>query len=248
MKAMLLSAGLGSRLRPLTDDRPKCMVPVAGKPVLQWNLEFLRSEGIDEVVINLHHYPQTVIDYFQDGSSFGVRIHYSYEPELMGTAGGVWMARRHFSHERFLVLYADNLIKCNLQALLYFHLTNNSALTMVLFWRQDVSASGVVQLNNKGKITAFIEKPGKDQVLSHWVNAGMYLCETSVVQYIPGGVPSDFGHNVLPALINAEEPLYGYTMGPDETLYWIDTQKDLIFTENILSRKTIENKPLHTNL
>lgn len=236
MKAMLLAAGFGTRLRPITDHLPKCMVPVAGKPVLQWNIEFLRSQGIVDLVINLHRHPQAVVDYFQDGASLGVRLHYSYEPELMGTAGAVWAARRFFLQDRFIVLYADNLINCNLKALIEVHLNNNSALTMALFWRQEVSASGVVQLNDQGKIVAFKEKPGKDEVFSHWVNAGLFLCEAGLLlQHIPPGRPSDFGHDVLPALLRAGESLYGYTMGPAETLHWIDTPQDLAFTEKFFT-------------
>ena len=97
MKAMLLAAGLGTRLRPLTDHIPKCMVPVAGKPVLQRNIEWLRSQGVVDLVVNLHHYPEVVTDYFGDGSAFGVHLHYSYEPELLGTAGALWGAREYFS-------------------------------------------------------------------------------------------------------------------------------------------------------
>lgn len=238
---MLLAAGFGTRLRPITDSLPKCMVTVAGKPVLQWNIEFLRSQGIVDLVINLHRHPQAVVDYFQDGASLGVRLNYSYEPELMGTAGAVWAARHFFLQDRFIVLYADNLINCNLKALQSVHLSNNSALTMALFWRQEVSASGVVQLNDQGEIVAFKEKPGKDEMLSHWVNAGLFLCEAGLLlQYIPPGRPSDFGHDVLPALLRAGERMHGYTMGPAETLHWIDTPRDLAFTEKFFTMNTIQ--------
>lgn len=241
MKAMLLAAGFGTRLRPITDSLPKCMVRVAGKPVLQWNIEFLRSQGIVDLVINLHRHPQAVVDYFQDGASLGVRLNYSYEPELMGTAGAVWAARRFFLQDRFIVLYADNLINCNLKALLSLHLNNNSALTMALFRRQDVSTSGVVQLNDQGKIVAFEEKPGKDEMLSHWVNAGLFLCEASLLlQYITPGRPSDFGYDVLPALLRAGESLYGYTMGPAESLHWIDTHQDLAYTKKFFTLNNLQ--------
>jgi len=226
-KAMLLAAGLGTRLSPLTDNLPKCMVPVAGKPVLQHDVEWLRSRGVVDLVVNLHHCPEAVTDHFGDGSAFGVRIHYSYEPELLGTAGAVWAAHRFFSQERFLVIYADNLIDCNLNRLYNLHVDSQATLTMALFWRADVSASGVVALEEGGRIVAFKEKPKPEEVLSHWVNAGLLLCEPGVLRFIPPGQSSDFGHDVLPALLAAGEPLYGYTMGPDEGLWWIDTPEDL---------------------
>ena len=230
MKAMLLAAGLGIRLRPLTDHLPKCMIPVGGKPVLQRNVEWLRDQGVTELVINLFFRPQAVTDHFGDGSSFRVRIHYSPEPEMMGTAGAVWMARHHFRGERFWVLYADNLLHCNLASLQRQHEISRASLTMALFWREDVSASGVADLDETRRIIAFKEKPQTAET-SHWVNAGLYLCEPEVLEVIPPGKPGDFGHDVLPALLAAGKPLYGYTMGPGESLYWIDTPDDLVSTE-----------------
>jgi NDP-sugar pyrophosphorylase family protein len=230
MKAMLLAAGLGIRLKPLTDHCLKCMVPVAGKPVLQRNIEWLRSKGIVDLVVNLHHYPEAVTSYFGDGSAFGVRINYSYEPELLGTAGALWAARRFLSSERFWVIYADNLVNCSLKRMESLHLAHGATLTMGLFWREDVSASGVVRLDGHGRITGFKEKPAPDEVLSHWVNAGIFLCEARVQKFIHPGRVCDFGHDILPAMMSAGEPLYGYTLGPGETLHWIDTPEDLART------------------
>ena len=226
-QAMLLAAGLGTRLRPLTDAMPKCMVPVAGKPVLQHNIEWLRSWGVEDLVVNLHWQPETVTRHCGDGSGLGVRIRYSYEPELLGTAGSVSATRQFFLRERFWVVYADNLIDCDLQGVNDLHLANRAVLTMVLHWRKDVSASGVVALEEDHRIAAFREKPAPDEALSHWVNAGLFLCEPDVLASVPEGRPSDFGHDVLPAMLAAGERLYGYTMGPDEGLWWIDTPQDL---------------------
>lgn len=236
MKAMLLAAGLGTRLKPLTDHCPKCMVLVAGKPVLQWNIEWLRSQGVVDLVVNLHHYPEAVTGYFGDGSALGVRLKYSYEPQLLGTAGALWAARRFLSSKRFWVLYADNLVNCSLNRLESLHRFQGATLTMGLFWREDVSASGVVGLNGHGRIIGFKEKPAADEVLSNWVNAGIYLCEARVHQFIPPGRACDFGHDILPALLSAGEPMYGYTLGPGETLHWIDTPEDLARIEAVLPR------------
>jgi len=234
MKAMLLAAGLGTRLKPLTDLCPKCLVPVAGKPVLQRNIEWLRSKGIVDLVVNLHHHPEAVTSYFGDGSAFGVRINYSYEPELLGTAGALWAARRFLASERFWVIYADNLVHCSLERMEALHLVNGATLTMGLFWREEVSASGVVRLDGHGRITGFKEKPGPDEVLSHWVNAGIFLCEARVHQFIHPDRACDFGHDILPAMLSAGEPLYGYTLGLGETLHWIDTPEDLARTAEAL--------------
>jgi mannose-1-phosphate guanylyltransferase len=230
MKAMLLAAGLGLRLKPLTDQCPKCMVRVAGKPVLQRNIEWLRSHGVVDLVVNLHLNPELVTDYFGDGSAFGVRLEYSFESDLLGTAGALWGARRFFGAERFWVVYADNLLNFSLERMESLHLARGATLTMGLFWREDVSASGVVGLDEHGRITGFKEKPAAHEMLSNWVNAGIYLCEARVHQFIPPGRPSDFGYDILPAMLSAGEPMYGYTLGPGETLHWIDTPEDLVRT------------------
>ena len=231
MKAILLAAGLGTRLRPLTDNLPKCMVPVAGKPVLERNVAWLRDQGIVDIVVNLHYFAASVTDYFGDGADFGVRIAYSHEAELMGTAGAVWTARQFFDdEERFLVVYADNLIRCDIARLHAQHLSQQAALTMALFWREDVSASGVVNLAEDERIVFFQEKPAPGTASSHWVNAGFLLCEAGVLDLIPAGRYSDFGHDVLPAMLSSGTPMYGYRMGEDESLHWIDTLADLART------------------
>jgi len=204
------------------------MVPVAGRPVLEHNICWLRSQGVVDLVVNLHSHPQAVSEYFGDGSRFGVRIQYSYEPELLGTAGAVRAARHFFAgEERFLVVYADNLMRCDLTRLLQFHLRRQAALTMALFWRADVSASGVVNLAKDERIVFFQEKPRPEDVNSHWVNAGLLLCAAGVVDFIPAEGYSDFGHDVLPSMLSSGAPMYGYRMGEGESLYWIDTLADL---------------------
>jgi NDP-sugar pyrophosphorylase family protein len=238
MKAMLLAAGLGTRLRPLTDNIPKCLVPVAGKPLMQHNLGWLRAQGVDELVVNLFNHAGAVVNFLGDGSAFGVRVNYSREPELMGTAGAIWMARRFFLGERFWVVYGDNLFNVNLARLENQHRSTKATLTMALFWREDVSASGVANLNTENRIVSFQEKPGAGDVSSHWVNAGLYLCEPEIFTYISPGKPWDFGYEVFPAMLEAEAPIYGYLMGPDESLYWIDTREDLARSNTLLTKES----------
>jgi mannose-1-phosphate guanylyltransferase len=230
MKAMLLAAGFGTRLKPLTDQCPKCMIKVGGKPVLQRNIEWLRSQGVLDLVVNLHLSPELVTGYFGDGSAFGVHLQYSYEPQLLGTAGALWGARRFFDSERFWVIYADNLVNCSLKRLETLHLSHGATLTMGVFWREEVSASGVVELDDEARITGFKEKPAPAETMSHWVNAGIYLCEAQVHHYIPPDRACDFGFDILPTMLTAGEPLYAYTLGPGETLHWIDTPADLART------------------
>lgn len=233
---MLLAAGLGSRLRPLTDHLPKCMVPVAGTPLLARNIAWLRDHGVRDLCVNLHYYPEAVTRYFGDGSAFGVRLRYSPESALRGTAGAVDAVRDWLGDDPFLVLYADNLIQLDLTAFRALHERTRAALTMALFHRDDVRASGVVAVTADGRISAFQEKPPPGTELSHWVNAGLFCCTTSVLRFIPPGQFSDFGYDVLPAMAAARERLQGYQMGEQETLHWVDTLADLAATETALTQ------------
>jgi NDP-sugar pyrophosphorylase family protein len=226
MKALLLAAGKGKRLRPLTENLPKPMIPIAGKPILEHSINFLARWGIREIAINLHHCPEVVMDHFGDGSRYGVSITYSYEPRLLGTAGAV-KKLEHFFEGTFLVLYGDNLIDCNLNRLLLFHHEHQGIGTIVLHYREDVSQSGAVALDADERVTHFIEKPRGDHAISHWVNAGVLVFETEVLKYIPSGIPSDFGKKILPKLLEQSEKLYGYRLKEGEEIWWIDRLEDL---------------------
>lgn len=220
MKAMLLAAGEGSRLRPLTDEVPKPMVPIAGRPILEHNVRLLARHGVRDITINLHHKGDVIRRHFGDGAAWGVSIRYVEEPSLLGTAGGVKNALRDVDGT-FLVAYGDNLSTIDLTRMLRAHRERGAAATMALFHREHVLASGIVGLDEQDRVTRFLEKPKPDQVFSHWVNAGYLALEPSVLARIPAGV-SDFGRDVLPGL----DGLYGYRMGPDEGLWWIDTHDD----------------------
>lgn len=226
MKAIILAAGQGFRLRPLTDRIPKPMVLVAGKPILEHNLELLARYGVCEVVINLHHQPQTIVEHFGDGSRWGVHITYSFEPELLGTAGAVKRVREQFD-STFLVLYGDNLTTCDLGQLVVFHQAKGGIATIALHYRDDPSASGIADLDDQDRIIRFVEKPRPDQVFSHWVSAGILVLEPEVFDAIPDGTPSDFGRDLFPSLLARGEAIYGYRMSEGEDLWWIDTPEDL---------------------
>lgn len=236
IKAMILAAGEGTRLRPLTVRMPKCMVPINGKPVLEHNIEWMRSFGIREFVINLHHMPEAVIDYFADGSNWNVKIRYSREESLLGTAGGLKNAERHFDGS-VLLWYGDNLSTIDLYQFGRFHAQKGGLATIAVFHRDDPTSSGIIGVDERQRIYRFLEKPSADQVFSHWVNAGIYLLEPRVLEYIPPGVFSDFGHEILPALLAHGEPMFAYQMHDSEKLWWIDTLVDLERIHNSLERR-----------
>jgi mannose-1-phosphate guanylyltransferase len=234
MRAMLLAAGLGTRLRPWTNDRPKCMVSVGGKPVVDWTIEWLRSHGVTELVVNLHHHQELVTAHLGDGHKHDMKIAYSVEENLLGTAGAVRAARAKLGSDPFLVVYADNLIRCDIGAFLACHSASRATITLALHWRRDVSNSGVANLGPADRIRRFVEKPKVAGAEDHWVNAGLLLCQEAVYDYIPPQHASDFGQDVIPALIAAGMNVQGYRMQPPEQLLWIDTPEDLARTENEL--------------
>lgn len=222
MKAMLLAAGEGQRLRPLTERMPKPMLRIAGRPILEHNVCLLSYYGVREIMINLHHCPDVVVNYFGNGEKWGVSIRYSFEETLLGTAGAVRHVKEFFDGSFFL-LYGDNLTNCNLDALQAKHRACSAVVTVALFYREDVAASGVAVLDNSGRITGFVEKPNASPPPSHWVNAGIMVLEPEILRFIAVDRPVDFGFEVLPALIDHELPVYGYRMS--EKLWWIDTSE-----------------------
>jgi mannose-1-phosphate guanylyltransferase len=221
---MLLAAGEGRRLGSTTLDRPKPMLEIAGRPILDHNIRFLARHGIRDLIVNLHHCPETITQYFGDGASRGVRISYSYEPALLGTAGAVKNVSQHFD-ETFIVMYADNLSTCDLSRFIDFHRRKSGAATVALFHREDATASGIAELDGSDRIVRFLEKPRADEVFSRWVNAGILIMEPAVLDFIPNGRASDFGRDVLPAVLAAGQPIYGYRM--TEELWWVDSPEDL---------------------
>ena len=229
---MLLAAGEGARLRPLTEKLPKPMIPIAGKPILEHNVELLAQHGIHEIAINLHHCPDVIAKHFGDGSRFGMSITYSYEPEVLGTAGAVKKLESYFQ-DTFLVIYADNLIKCDLKRLLSFHKKHQGVATIALHFRDDVVQSGVAVLDAEDRLTLFVEKPQPAYVSSHWVNAGVLVLEREVLGHIPPGIASDFGREILPRLLEKGERLYGYRLRQEEGPWWIDTLADLQHVQGI---------------
>jgi NDP-sugar pyrophosphorylase family protein len=225
MRAVILAAGEGQRLRPLTKTVPKPMLTVAGKPILEHNIRLLVRYGVNEIAINTHHCASSIEDHFGDGSEFGAKITYSKEEQLRGTAGAL-LPLREFLTSTFLVLYGDNLTTCNIGALAERHLSKRAIVTLAVYRRENATAGGIVSIAADGRIVRFLEKPRRDQVFSSLVNAGIMVCDREILDAIPPGV-SDFGTDVLPALIRDEQPLFSYRMDErQEHLWWIDSPAD----------------------
>jgi len=225
MKAIILAAGKGKRLGKLTRSIPKPMLKIENKPILEHNIEWLKNNGIKDIYINLHHLPDLIKDYFKDGKNWGVKIHYSYEPNLLGTAGGVrkiaedfWIkttqnsnkcCSNHESKNPFVVIYGDNLFKYDLKEIKNFHECKKAIATIALYKKNNVDQSGIVILDNEEKIIKFIEKPKSYEIVSHLVNTGLYILEPKVLNYIPPKTEVDFGKDVFPAIIHEKENIFG---------------------------------------
>ncbi|HHT9125290.1 MAG TPA: nucleotidyltransferase family protein [Candidatus Brocadiia bacterium] len=222
MKTIILSAGKGERIRKVVGNIPKPMIKVKWKPVLEHNVEWVRNYGIRDIYINLHHLPNAIRSYFGDGSRWGVKITYSYEPELLGTAGAVrkiadeyWQLKvnsypcKNLSDNAFLVIYGDNLFEYELGEIVNFHDRKKGIATIAVYEKDDVRQSGVVLLGRDNKVTRFVEKPKPEEVVSNLVNTGIYVLEPEVLGYIPSGKTLDFGKDVFPEMIQRGESILG---------------------------------------
>lgn len=222
MKAVIMAGGQGTRLRPLTSNQPKPMIPIVGIPCMEHIVELLKRYDFTDIVVTLQFMPEEIQDYFGDGSDWGVNIRYSIEDTPAGTAGSVKMAEEQLDlqGERFLVISGDALTDADLAHLVRFHEEKNSEATMVLKSVENPLDFGIVITEEDGRISRFLEKPAWGQVFSDTVNTGIYLLEASVMDEIPDPKHDeyDFSKELFPKLLGAGRPLYGYVM--DE--YWED--------------------------
>ena len=217
MKALILAAGEGLRLRPLTLERPKPMLPIAGTPLLEHLVRLLALHGVRDIAINLHYKPEAVTSHFGDGSRWGVRLTYSYEEQILGTAGA---ARRlqTFLDERFFVLYGDVLTDLDLTALAAFHVAKRAVLTLALYRVPRPWECGIVEIDEDGRVRQFVEKPPRHQVFSDLANSGVYVMEPGLISDIPPDRFYDFGHDLFPCLLAKGTPIYGYPIAAQEYL------------------------------
>jgi mannose-1-phosphate guanylyltransferase len=210
VKAFLLAAGVGSRLRPITDTVPKCMLVIAGRPLLDIWLDAFADAGVNEVLVNLHHLPDVVSRHLA-GRSAPPTVHVSFEPKLLGSAGTL-LANREWvrGEEFFLACYADNLTDFDLQSLTDAFRAHDVPATLAVFHSDNPSAGGVVELDGAGRVIGFAEKPSKPA--SDLTNAGMYAFHQSVLDEIDGMPPLDIGYDLLPRLLGRAwaVPVDGY--------------------------------------
>jgi len=202
MRAMILAAGKGTRLGSMTAELPKPMLPLGDRPVLAWTLERLAASGINEVIINLHHAPTAIPQFFGDGSTWGVQITYSPEPEILGTAGGVKHAQNLLGNETFLVVYGDNVFDWDPSHMLAVHHAQAAFATIAVAEVADASRSGLVAFDAEGRISRFVEKPGPLPDPRGWVNAGVYVLDHAIFDHIPVAQFCDFGFDVFPRLLD----------------------------------------------
>ena len=210
MKALVLAAGEGTRLRPYTADRPKPMVPIAGVPMIDFALTWLSKHGISEVAINLHYKPESLVAHVGSGERFGLQVMYSHEPELLGSAGALRPLRDYFaSASEFVVLYGDVLTNFNLREAIDRHRSARADLTIVLTTVDDPTRAGIVELDANERVCRFVEKPAPNEVFSPWANAGVYVCGPRVFEFVEDAQPRDFGRHVIPAMLNGERVVCG---------------------------------------
>ncbi|HZY45688.1 MAG TPA: sugar phosphate nucleotidyltransferase [Anaerolineae bacterium] len=231
MRGMILAAGAGTRLRPLTLDKPKPMLPINGQPLLHYTIEWLREAGIHEVAINVHHRPDAIIDHFGDGSRWGVKVHYSHEDQLWGTAGAVRRLNGFIDNDALVVVYGDVLTNMDLRGLMAFHrqqLARDPSLgvTLSLQHLPNPIGKGLVELDDMGRVTRFVEKPAAHDMFGDLVNAGVMIVEPSVIDRIPRDTFYDFGQHLLPELLHSDRSIYGWIVPPQTYLIDIGTPEN----------------------
>lgn len=217
MKAVVMAGGSGSRLRPLTIQRPKPMIPLVNKPVINHILDLLKRHGITEVIITVQYQADIIQDYFGDGTGFGIKIHYSAEETPLGTAGSVKNAQE-FLDEPFIVISGDAVTNFDLTKLIEYHKNVNPLATLAITNIANPVDYGVININNEGHITRFQEKPSRGLVMSDYVNTGIYVLDPQILSFIEPNTPVDFGHNLFPMLHEQGHVLHGYVAKG----YWCD--------------------------
>lgn len=220
MKAMILAAGMGSRLKPLTDNCPKCLMPLANRPLIDWVLSWLKEHGVTECMINLHYLQEQVKKFVGDGSRFGLKVYYSFESVLLGTAGAVKKVADFFD-EPFYLIYGDNFSQWNLMEMKGVFELYRPMIVVAVHWRDDVTQSGMIEMAEDGQITKIIEKPKIEYVTNHYVNAGFFFMDPGIFSFIPQDQYCDFSYDVFPRVLHAGQKMYAVKM--DKAIIGIDT-------------------------
>jgi NDP-sugar pyrophosphorylase family protein len=217
MQALILAGGEGTRLRPLTVYTPKPIVAIANRPFLYYQIQLLRRTGIKDVSLALGYQPNKIADLFGDGQEYGLHIRYVVEATAMGTAGAYKNAAGNVG-QTTVVFNGDIITDIDLNAVFALHREKKAMATIVLTPVENPAIYGLVEIDSDCRVRRFIEKPDPQDIRSNTINAGIYLLEPSVLNYIPSGEKFSFEYQLFPALLRANEPLYGYTWSG----YWID--------------------------
>ena len=222
VRAMILAAGEGTRLKKLTLETPKVLLPVGGVPLIEHTLGWLRSYEISRVVINLYHLGEIIMKLLGDGARLNVEITYSNEDTLLGTAGGVKRVENFFG-STFLVVYGDVLADFNLSQMLRLHRRKRAMATIAVLDILNQRDAGIVEMDKEGKILGFVEKPTGGSRAGNFRNGGIYIFEKTIISHIPGEGFSDFGYDIFPRLVELDLPIYGYVLKRGDYLIDIGT-------------------------
>jgi mannose-1-phosphate guanylyltransferase / phosphomannomutase len=217
MRGVVMAGGEGTRLRPLTSNQPKPMVPVVGKPCMEHILELLRKHGFEDVIVTVAFLPQAIRTYFGDGEPLGLNLEYSVEESPLGTAGSVRLASGKLD-DTFLVISGDALCDFDLKSLVEFHRERGASVTIALKSVPNPLEFGIVVTDADGRIERFLEKPSWSQVFSDTINTGVYVLEPEVLRHVPTDRPYDFSKELFPLLLEMGKPLYGFLCDG----YWQD--------------------------
>jgi NDP-sugar pyrophosphorylase family protein len=211
MKGLILAGGQGTRLRPLTINTPKPVVPVANSPFLLFQIDLMRAGGIDEIILSLSYQPRKIEDLLKDGADYGVHIRYAVEGTPLGTGGAFKNAEEHIDSTT-VVFNGDILTALDLSAVIAHHRAQRAVATLVLTPVENPSAYGLVETGPDGSVHRFIEKPGPDEITCNTINAGIYVLEPSVLNYMPKGEPYSFERGLFPTLLEHKERVVSYVL------------------------------------
>lgn len=218
MKAVVMAGGEGARLRPMTANRPKPMVPVCNQPIMEHILGLLKQHGITHVVTTLHYLADEIQSYFDDGEDFGIKVSYSIEDTPLGTAGSVKKAEADLRDGTFVIISGDALTDCDITRAIEFHRAKKSIATLVLYRVTSPLEFGVVITDDDGRVIRFLEKPSWSEVFSDTVNTGIYILEPEIFDLMEQGRAYDWSQDIFPQLLRDGKPMYGYVMED----YWCD--------------------------
>lgn len=217
MQSLILAGGKGTRLRPLTIHTPKPVVPIVNRPFLLYQIDLLKKAGVKDVTLSLSYQPGKIEEILADGQEYGVRIRYAVEASPLGTAGAYKNAQEHLS-QATVVFNGDIFTDLNLAEVIAYHREKKAAATIVLTPVENPSAYGLVETEDDGRVRRFLEKPKPEEITCNTINAGVYVLEPHILNYIPEGEPFSFEYQLFPALLAANEPFYAYTWEG----YWLD--------------------------